>query len=211
MTRRHYAGIIFLLGLLSAISPFSVDMYLSGFPAIAQDLHTPISTVQLSLTAYLIGLSGGQLFYGPLLDRYGRKRPLYVGLCVYMLASIAGWPGISWWNVGDWYSKNSLIIVLFLFFTGQGLIGPNASALALMPFVRHAGSAVALMGSFRIGFGAFISGAVSVLHNNTAMPMVAVMTLCIVSSLLILGFGQRMIQQQSRQMDVERLLGEGLL
>lgn len=75
MKRRHYFGVILILGLISTISPFSVDMYLSGFVAIAEDLHTPISNVQLSLTAYLIGLSGGQLFYGPLLDRYGRKRP----------------------------------------------------------------------------------------------------------------------------------------
>lgn len=76
------------MGALCTISPFSIDMYLPGFPEIARDLKTPISSVQLSLTAYLVGIAIGQLFYGPLLDKYGRKKPLYVGLGVYVLASI---------------------------------------------------------------------------------------------------------------------------
>jgi DHA1 family bicyclomycin/chloramphenicol resistance-like MFS transporter len=64
-------------------------MYLPGFPAIAKDLQTTIDQIQLSLTAYLIGIAIGQLFYGPLLDRFGRKIPLYTGLVIYILASLA--------------------------------------------------------------------------------------------------------------------------
>ncbi|KEO75737.1 multidrug transporter [Anditalea andensis] len=63
-------------------------MYLPGFPAMAEDLNTSISNVQLSLTAYLIGIAVGQLFYGPLLDKFGRKKPLYVGLGIYLIASL---------------------------------------------------------------------------------------------------------------------------
>jgi DHA1 family bicyclomycin/chloramphenicol resistance-like MFS transporter len=63
-------------------------MYLPGFPAIAKDLDTTIDQVQLSLTSYLVGISLGQLLYGPLLDRFGRKYPLYFGLTVYVLASV---------------------------------------------------------------------------------------------------------------------------
>jgi DHA1 family bicyclomycin/chloramphenicol resistance-like MFS transporter len=81
-------SLIVVLGLLSAIGPFSIDMYLPGFPAIAADLHTKISTVSLSLSSFFIGISAGQFLYGPLLDRFGRKRPLYVGLSIYLLASI---------------------------------------------------------------------------------------------------------------------------
>src|SRR5438874_1009852 len=88
MTRQQPFVVILILGALSTISPFSIDMYLPGFPAIAQDLHTSISQVQLSLTAYLVGISVGQLLYGPLLDRFGRKVPLYGGLALYLLASI---------------------------------------------------------------------------------------------------------------------------
>ncbi len=63
-------------------------MYLPGFGAIAEDLHTDVSSVGLTLSSYFIGISAGQLLYGPLLDRFGRKKPLYIGLLVYILASI---------------------------------------------------------------------------------------------------------------------------
>jgi DHA1 family bicyclomycin/chloramphenicol resistance-like MFS transporter len=80
---------IFTLGLLSATGAFSIDMYLPGFPDIAKDLHTTVAHVTLSITSFFIGISLGQLIYGPLLDRFGRKKPLYVGLVVYLLTSIA--------------------------------------------------------------------------------------------------------------------------
>ena len=80
--------IILILGLLSAIGPFSIDMYLPGFTAIAQDLHSTTAYISLSLSSFFIGISMGQLLYGPLLDRFGRKNPLYFGLTLYVLASI---------------------------------------------------------------------------------------------------------------------------
>ncbi|MDB5222439.1 MAG: drug resistance transporter, Bcr/CflA subfamily [Chitinophagaceae bacterium] len=88
MKGRNKFFMIVILGMLSAIGPFSIDMYLPGFPAIAADLHTTVAHIALSLSSFFIGISAGQLLYGPLLDRYGRKRPLYTGLTVYLLASI---------------------------------------------------------------------------------------------------------------------------
>jgi DHA1 family bicyclomycin/chloramphenicol resistance-like MFS transporter len=88
MTRSKYVSLVLILGSLTALSPFSIDMYLPGFPAIAQDLATSVSKVSLSLSGFFIGISLGQLLYGPLLDRFGRKKPLYIGLSVYILASI---------------------------------------------------------------------------------------------------------------------------
>ncbi|GAB3882185.1 Bcr/CflA family multidrug efflux MFS transporter [Spirosoma agri] len=402
MTRRQYFTIILILGTLTTISPFSIDMYLPGFPAIANDLHTSISQVQLSLTAYLIGIAFGQLIYGPLLDRFGRKLPLYGGLAIYLLASVGcaltnsietlilmrllqalggcvglvaaqalvrdlfpvteiaqvlslltlvvavspmiaptvggyatvalGWHSIFLILAGitaliivgiyyalpdgkapdpalslrpravlgnfftvlkqpqfltyalvsgiataapfayisgspdvfmnlykvteqqygwifsflaiaiiaptqlnrillkrfaseqiiyttlvyqtvvglllvfgtwaGWFGLHGLIGMLFLYLCGQGLTGPNATALSLAPFSRHAGSAAALMGSFRMGCGALVSGAVSVLHNHTAMPMVSVMTVCSISGLLILVAGQRVIYHKRDHADV---------
>ncbi len=76
------------MGLLTAIGPLSIDMYLPAFPAIAKSLHTTVSEVTLSLSSFFIGISAGQLLYGPLLERFGRKRPLYAGLCFYFLASV---------------------------------------------------------------------------------------------------------------------------
>ncbi|SEB19395.1 multidrug effflux MFS transporter [Pedobacter hartonius] len=88
MTKKRHFFLILLLGSLTALGPFSIDMYLPGFPAIAKDLHTTVAKVSLSLSGFFIGISVGQLLYGPLLDRFGRKKPLYIGLIVYIIASI---------------------------------------------------------------------------------------------------------------------------
>lgn len=87
-TRQAKPALILILGLMTALSPFSIDMYLPAFQSIASDFQSTTAQVSLSLSSYFIGLSFGQLFYGPLLDRYGRKRPLYVGLAIYILSSL---------------------------------------------------------------------------------------------------------------------------
>lgn len=87
MNNRRYFLLILILGSLTALAPFSIDMYLPGFPAIAKDLNTTVSKVALSLSSFFIGISAGQLLYGPLLDRFGRKKPLYFGLVLYIIAS----------------------------------------------------------------------------------------------------------------------------
>ncbi len=88
MTKNRYISLILILGGLTALTPFSIDMYLPGFTAIARDLATSTSKVSLTLSSFFIGVALGQLLYGPLLDRFGRKKPLYIGLSVYILASI---------------------------------------------------------------------------------------------------------------------------
>ncbi|MGN0021708.1 MAG: Bcr/CflA family efflux MFS transporter, partial [Sphingobacterium hotanense] len=79
---------LLILGLLSAIGPFSIDMYLPAFENIANDFNSPLEKVQLSLTSFFIGIAFGQIIYGPLLDKFGRKKPLLVGLGIYVVASI---------------------------------------------------------------------------------------------------------------------------
>ena len=76
-----------ILGALIAFAPMSIDMYLPAFPALQQDFATTAGNVQMTLSLFLLGLAVGQLLYGPLADRYGRKPPLYAGLAVYVLAS----------------------------------------------------------------------------------------------------------------------------
>lgn len=85
---RGFPGWLFLLGALNVIGPLSIDMYLPGLPQIAVDLHTDTGAVQRTLAAFFIGLSLGQLFYGPFSDRFGRKPPIYFGLGIYTLASL---------------------------------------------------------------------------------------------------------------------------
>ena len=88
MTKKKRFITILLLGLLTAIVPFTIDMYLPGFPDIAKSMNTTVSKVALSLSSFFIGMGLGQLMYGPLLDRFGRKKPLYAGLLLYCITSI---------------------------------------------------------------------------------------------------------------------------
>lgn len=88
ISRKKRFTILLILGLLSAVGPFSIDMYLPAFETIAKDFNTSIEHIQLSLTAFFIGIAAGQLIYGPLLDKYGRKKPLIVGFLIYIIASI---------------------------------------------------------------------------------------------------------------------------
>ncbi len=399
MKRKQHAITILILGALTTITPFSIDMYLPGFPAIAADLGTSIAQVQLSLTSYLVGIAIGQLLYGPLLDRFGRKTPLYAGLVIYVLTSlvcafttsidalismrllqalggcagivaahalirdlyplnqiaqafssltlviavspmvaptvggyvtsvfgwqyvfvilavitslilvavyfvlpegrkadgtislkpravlknfysvvkqpqflvyglsggiatsatfayIAGSPevmitmyGFSEQQYGwifaflafgligstqlnhillkkftsqqiiqvallyqtaiglllvagtwyGWFSPLGLIGMMFIFLTGQGLTNPNATALTLAPFTRHTGSAASLNGFIRMAIGGLMTGLVSALHNNTALPMVGVMVLCAVVGLAILLVGKRTLRYQASE------------
>jgi DHA1 family bicyclomycin/chloramphenicol resistance-like MFS transporter len=80
--------IIIILGSLIALSPFSIDTYLPAFPAIAASLKTSIANVGYSLTSYYAGLCAGQLVYGILIDRFGRRKPLIIGLLIYLAAAI---------------------------------------------------------------------------------------------------------------------------
>jgi DHA1 family bicyclomycin/chloramphenicol resistance-like MFS transporter len=76
------------LGLLSAIGPFAIDMYLPALPDIGRSLHADTGAVQMSLTVFFIALSLGQSVYGPLSDMIGRKAPLYLGLALFSISSI---------------------------------------------------------------------------------------------------------------------------
>jgi DHA1 family bicyclomycin/chloramphenicol resistance-like MFS transporter len=88
MTRVERARLFVLLGGLTAFGPLSIDMYLPALPAISRDLVASESLIQLTLTACLIGLALGQLLAGPLSDTLGRRRPLLVGVAIYVLASL---------------------------------------------------------------------------------------------------------------------------
>ncbi|MGQ7843262.1 multidrug effflux MFS transporter [Granulosicoccus sp. 3-233] len=77
---------IVILALLSAVAPLATDMYLPGFPLIAQDLNASAAQIQMTLTSFLVALALGQLLIGPLSDRYGRRKPLIIGTSLAILA-----------------------------------------------------------------------------------------------------------------------------
>lgn len=80
---------VLILGALSAFGPLAIDFYLPAFPAMAQAFATDEKHVQVTLAAYFLGLSIGQLAYGPVADRFGRRKPLMFGVTLFTLASLA--------------------------------------------------------------------------------------------------------------------------
>lgn len=85
--RRTGILVTLVLGGLTALPPLSMDMYLPALPAVTDSLHAPAATVQLTLTACLAGMALGQLVVGPMSDRWGRRRPLLIGMIVYIFAT----------------------------------------------------------------------------------------------------------------------------
>ena len=83
---RHRLAVI--LGALTAMGPLAIDMYLPALPGIARELGAPIAAVQESLASYFIGIGFGQALDGPLSDRLGRKPALYLGLTIFIGASL---------------------------------------------------------------------------------------------------------------------------
>jgi DHA1 family bicyclomycin/chloramphenicol resistance-like MFS transporter len=87
-TVRRPRRLLLLLGLITGIGPFSIDMYLPALPPIADEFDAGASRVQLTLSACLVGLAVGQLLVGPVSDRWGRRRPALVGLVLYTATSL---------------------------------------------------------------------------------------------------------------------------
>lgn len=86
--KSSFFGTALVLGLLSAIGPFAIDMYLPALPSIGQSLGASMGAVQASLMAFFIALGIGQIIYGPVSDMVGRKAPLYFGLVLFAVASV---------------------------------------------------------------------------------------------------------------------------
>lgn len=87
-TGRDYTQLVLVLGALGALGPMTIDTYLPALPTLARQLDATDSQAQLTLSAMMLGLGLGQLFFGPLSDAVGRRRPLLVGLACHALASV---------------------------------------------------------------------------------------------------------------------------
>src|SRR6202012_5207870 len=81
--------LIFILGALTTFGAMSIDMYLPALPAIARDFHTAIGQAENTMATFFLGYAVGQLFFGPMADRFGRKPPLMFGLVFYLLMCAA--------------------------------------------------------------------------------------------------------------------------
>jgi len=113
--------ITLILGMLATVSPFAIDFYLPAFSQIANDLGTTTARISLSVSSYFVGMAIGQLLYGPLLDRFGRKRPLYAGLIIFIIASI-----------GCTFSKSVEVLVTLRFIQALGGSVAGVAAMAMV-------------------------------------------------------------------------------
>ncbi len=93
-----FLRIAVILGLISAVGPFAIDMYLPALPSIGQDLGTTTSAVQMSLFVFFLALAVGQIFVGPISDMFGRKAPIYAGLALFAAGGVGAAlaPSIEW-------------------------------------------------------------------------------------------------------------------
>lgn len=130
-----------VLGLLSAIGPFAIDMYLPALPAIGQDLGASTGAVQMSLMAFFLSVGFGQLIYGPLADMVGRKPPLYFGLALFALASI-----------GCALAPNVEMLVAFRFVQGLGACAGMVVPRAIVRDLHTGNEAAKLMSMLMLVF-----------------------------------------------------------
>lgn len=105
-----------ILGLLSAVGPFAIDMYLPALPAIATDLGATEAAVQVTLTAYFLAFGLAQLFYGPMADAMGRKAPLLLGLVIFAIGTVgaafsADITGLTIWRFIQGLGGAALMVV----------------------------------------------------------------------------------------------------
>ncbi|MEZ5190329.1 MAG: multidrug effflux MFS transporter [Schumannella sp.] len=122
LSRRRRIGYVLVLGALTGLGPFTLDMYLPAFPLMGEDLAVPMSAIQLTLTGTTVGFGLGQLLMGPFSDRVGRRLPLLLATAVHVLAS-----------VGALVSEDIGVLTVFRFLQGAGA---SAGAVVATAIVR---------------------------------------------------------------------------
>jgi DHA1 family bicyclomycin/chloramphenicol resistance-like MFS transporter len=139
--KHNFLRLALVLGLLSAIGPFAIDMYLPALPAIGRALHADVHQVQLSLMAFFLSFALSQLAYGPASDMFGRKAPLYVGIGLFVVGSVgcALAPSIGW-------------LIAFRAVQGLGGGAPSVITLAVVRDLHTGAEAARLMSLLMLVF-----------------------------------------------------------
>jgi DHA1 family bicyclomycin/chloramphenicol resistance-like MFS transporter len=163
MTSR-FLRLALILGLVSAIGPFAIDMYLPALPSIGEDLHAGAGAVQMTLLAFFLAVGAGQILVGPISDMVGRKAPLYAGLGLFALGAVGAAlsPSIEW-------------LVAFRFLQGAGACAGMVVPRAIVRDLHTGAEATRLMSLLMLVF--------------SVSPLLAPLT----GSLVIGAFGWRAV------------------
>lgn len=121
LSRRQKLIYVLVLGLLTALGPFTIDLYLPAFPIIGHELGVSATAVQLTLTATTIGFAAGQLVIGPFSDKFGRRMPLILATALHVGAS-----------VGAAMSTDITMLGVFRVLQGIGAAGGGVVAMAMV-------------------------------------------------------------------------------
>ncbi|WP_035776471.1 MFS transporter, partial [Arthrobacter sp. H5] len=121
LSRREKLIYVLILGALTALGPFTIDLYLPAFPALQSDLQVSEAAVQLTLTGTIIGFAAGQLLVGPLSDKVGRRLPLIMATTLHVAASL-----------GAALSTDITMLMIFRVLQGMGAAGGGVVAMAMI-------------------------------------------------------------------------------
>ncbi|MGO4570406.1 multidrug effflux MFS transporter [Microvirga sp. 2TAF3] len=130
-----------VLGMLSAIGPFAIDMYLPAFPAISRELQVDVGAVQMSLMSFFLAVAICQVIYGPISDQVGRKPPIYFGLTLFILGAI-----------GCSFAKSAEMLIAFRFLQGVGACASMVITRAIIRDLHTGAEAARLMATTMLVF-----------------------------------------------------------
>ena len=192
---KSYASVIihpqfYTYALTAAVSAAAIYAYIGGSPHVFMEIYK-VNEKQYGWIFALIamGLIGASQLNTVLLKNYTSVQIIKVALTCQAIIGIA-MALISLFGWGDLFIT---IFFIFIFLACQGFVFPNASALSLASFGHNAGSASALLGSIQMGIGAGSSALVSLLQNDTALPMTGVMACCAIAALSVFSLGRKII------------------
>lgn len=166
--------IALILGLMSAVGPFAIDMYLPALPLIAQDMNASVAAVQGTITAFFLAFGLSQLIYGPWSDQVGRKLPIYFGMVIFVLGSLGCiWaPTIELLTGFRFMQGLGAAVVMVLpraiirdLYTGNDgtkMMAMIMLVISVSPMLAPlAGSLLLLMSGWRLLFGVFVIAALA--------------------------------------------------
>lgn len=184
-----------VLGLLSAIGPFAIDMYLPALPAISADLHASTAATQMTLMVFFVAFGVCQIVYGPISDMVGRKPPLHFGIAVFLLGSIGCGlsPTIEW-------------LIFFRFVQGLGAAAVMVIPRAIIRDLHTGADAARLMSLIMLVFSvspilAPLTGSVLIVPFGWRAVFVAV-TIASICSLLMVTFLLRETRPPEERVEV---------
>ncbi|HTV97297.1 MAG TPA: multidrug effflux MFS transporter [Steroidobacteraceae bacterium] len=144
----RFSRLLFLLGTISILTPFSLDMYLPALPAMAQDLKASAGAIQLTLPAFFVGLAVSQLLFGTLADHLGRRPPLLVGLALSVVGStgcaLSGGVGaLTVWRVVQALGVGSASVIPRAVIRDRFDVAHTARALSMLGLITGLGPILA--------------------------------------------------------------------